>query len=177
MSTETTEGAQTPTQATPIQSILAIVQAWLPVLTIVGGALWGLFTYLDHQKEVQVDAARQAAKDASVRKIEAQQPFLKQQLTLYFEAAQVAGRFTTLKPGSAQWDVNESRFWQLYWSELSMVESEAVEAAMVNLSKALPDYKRSPDNQEAIQALDESVYELAHAIRAGIESAWGGSGR
>ena len=44
-------------QAIRVQSLLNIIQAWLPVLTVVGGALWALYTYLDHQTEVQREAA------------------------------------------------------------------------------------------------------------------------
>lgn len=169
MATDTTAAARTRSQ-----TITGIVQAWLPVLTVVGGALWGLYTYLDHQKGAQRDAARQSEQEATTRRIEAQKPFLEKQLALYFEAAQVAGKLTTLKPAEDGWDANERRFWQLYWSELSMVESAAVEAAMVRLRTALDNYKRTPGDSALIEALDEAVYELAHAIRASIESAWTG---
>jgi hypothetical protein len=67
----------------------------LPVLTIVGGALWALYTYLDHQSEVQREATRQANKEAITRRLEAQKPFLEKQLALYFEAAQIAGKLVT----------------------------------------------------------------------------------
>jgi hypothetical protein len=161
-------------QASRIQSLLNIIQAWLPVLTVVGGALWALYTYLDHQSEVQREAARQANKEAITRRLEAQKPFLEKQLALYFEAAQIAGKLVTLKPGNEKWDEVENRFWQLYWSELSMVESPAVEAAMVKVGDALSDYKQTPDNERTTSALDDAVYELAHAIRDGITATWTG---
>ena len=161
-----------PESRTQAQSLAAIVQAWLPVLTVVVGALWALYTYLDHQKEVRQEAARQADKDAVTRRIEVQKPFLEKQLALYFEAAQVAGRLVSLKPGVGSWSENENRFWELYWSELSMVESEAVEQAMVNVGTALTAYKSAPDSQPAKRALEKSIYDLAHAIRDGIAAAW-----
>jgi hypothetical protein len=45
---------------------LALAQAWLPVLAVVDGALWGLFTYLDHAKE----AAKTLAESEQNRAIE-----------------------------------------------------------------------------------------------------------
>jgi hypothetical protein len=155
-------------------SILSIIQAWLPVLTVVVGAGWGLYTYLDHQKEVQRDQTRQATEEAATRRIEVQKPFLEKKLTLYFEAAQIAGRLATLKPGAEAWNDTENRFWQLYWSELSMVETDAVEEAMVKVGQALTILKNSPEDKDARRALNEAIYELAHAIRDGIESAWSG---
>jgi hypothetical protein len=161
-----------PEPATQTQSMLGIVQGWLPVLTVVVGAMWALYTYIDHQKEIEREAARQAAKEAVTRKLEVQKPFLEKQLALYFEAAQVTGRLATRKPGDKVWEDNEDRFWQLYWSELSMVETRAVEAAMVKVGATLLDYKKSPENEETKRAFAGAIYELAHAIRDGIESAW-----
>jgi hypothetical protein len=155
-----------------MKELLNLIQAWLPVLTVVVGTLWGLYTYLDHQKEVANQAARQDKQQAAARLFEAQKPLLEQQLALYFEAAQVAGKLVTLKPGDSEWGNNENRFWQLYWSELSMVESRDVEGAMVNVGKQLVEYKKYPNKDENIHALNTSVYELAHAIRNGIQTAW-----
>ena len=163
---------KSPEEAQEMEAALKVVQACLPVLTVVVGALWALYTYLDHQKEVTREAARQEKQQTTARLLEAQRPFLEKQLALYFEAAQVAGKLVTLKPGNAEWDNNENRFWQLYWSELSMVESPAVEVAMVKVGERLSNYKNSPNNKEPTQALDGSVYDLAHAIRDGIQAAW-----
>jgi hypothetical protein len=55
-----------------------------------------------------------------------------------------------------------------------MVESPAVEAAMVKVGDALSDYKQTPDNERTTSALDDAVYELAHAIRDGITATWTG---
>jgi hypothetical protein len=155
-----------------MKEFLNLIQSWLPVLTVVGGALWGLFTYVDHQKEMAGQAAQQENKQTAARLLEAQRPFLEKQLALYFETAQVAGKLVTLKPGSTEWDNNETRFWQLYWSELSMVESQDIESAMVKVGQNLTDYKNAPIREENRRTLDVSVYELAHAIRNGIKTTW-----
>src|SRR5437588_830515 len=88
------------------------------VMIRVGGALWGLFTYLDHEREVARNAADQEKHDEATRTVEARQPFLKKQLDLYFEAAQTTGKLVTLAPDAEEWKELERRFWELYWSEL-----------------------------------------------------------
>jgi hypothetical protein len=155
-------------------AILSVVLAWLPVLTVVAGGLWGLYTYIDHQNEVQRQSAADSDRDAATRRIEAQRPFLEKQLALYFETAQVAGRLVTLDVKSGDWSDAEQRFWALYWSELSMVEHKIVEQAMVEFGKALKAYKEAP-NSETKSAIDIAALNLAHAIRSGIEDAWKGN--
>jgi hypothetical protein len=162
-------------QETNIQTLLKVIQSWLPVLTVVAGGLWGLYTYIDHQKEIQQQLSAQADRDATTRRIEAQKPFLEKQLALYFETAQIAGQLVTLKHGGTDWDKVEQRFWALYWSELSMVEHGIVESAMKSFGDLLKDYDKSPNDPAAKSALDVGAYELAHAIRSGIESAWSGN--
>jgi hypothetical protein len=156
-------------------SLLGVAQSWLPVLTVVGGALWGLYTFIDHQKESNRLLQEQAQRDGQARLIEAQRPFLQKQLDLYFETAQIAGRLVTIKPGTDKWQENETRFWALYWSELSMVEHGVVEAAMKHFGDTLLVYDGKPDDPATRRALESAAYELAHAIRSGIESAWGGN--
>lgn len=158
-----------------------LLQIWLPVLTVVGGALWGLYTYLDHQKEAQRLLAIEVRKDAITRTVEARKPFLEKQLALYFETAQVAGKIVTLTPTDDEWKGVERRFWELYWSELSMVEDRAVEEAMVKFSKKLYDYTArkkftvtNVKEEELKRPLFEAAFELAHAIRKSIENEWSG---
>jgi hypothetical protein len=155
-------------------AILGVVQAWLPVLTVVAGGLWGLYTYIDHQNEIQRESASASEHDAATRRIEAQRPFLEKQLALYFETAQVAGRLVTLDVKSSDWSDAEQRFWALYWSELSMVEHKIVEQAMVDFGKALNAYKADP-NSSTKGMMDSAALDLAHAIRSGIEDAWKGN--
>lgn len=162
---------------------LAVVKEWLPVLTVVGGALWGLFTYIDHQKAAdkqaqqnQEDAARQARaqsdRDSATRRIEAQKPFLQKQLDLYYETVQVAGKLVALKGGDPEWQSARLRFSMLYWSELALVESGRVAAAMIGLRKALEDLESKPDDVGNIVSLRNASLELSHAIRDDIKDLW-----
>jgi hypothetical protein len=155
-------------------AILGLIQAWLPVLTVVGGALWGLFTYLGHQSEVQRQSKADTDRDATTRRIEAQKPFLEKQLALYFETAQIAGKLVTLDAKSSEWGEAELRFWALYWSELSMVEHHQVEEAMAQFGDGLKAYK-AEQNESTKGTIDSKALDLAHAIRSGIEEAWKGN--
>jgi hypothetical protein len=163
--------------------VLRLAQSWLPVLTVVGGALWALYTYLDHQAEVARNVNLQERRDTNIRLLEARKPFLEKQLALYFETAAVVGKIVTITPDyTREWPEVERRFWELYWSELAMVEDEAVEAAMVKFSTHLSEYKASyyksiPDhNPTKLEDLKKPLYddslELSHAIRDSIFNRW-----
>jgi hypothetical protein len=180
--------------------LLDVVQSWLPVLTVVVGALWGLWTYIEsqkaaeelrltqaktfegqrqaQQKEADAQQRLQVAREANTRRVEAQKPFLTKQLELYFETAKVVGKIVTLAPArtdqpSKEYEEALRRFYALYWSELSMVEHKNVESAMVTFKNALENRlnESSSDNREATQ---RASLALAHAIRSAIESAWTG---
>src|SRR5438309_11209891 len=105
--------------------LLKSIQSWLQVLTVVGGAAWGLYTYIQHDNEVKAEEARkseelraqttaQAASEGRTRRIEAQKPFLSKQLDLFFETAQVTGRLVTEDVQSPAWRADDVRFWALY---------------------------------------------------------------
>ncbi len=156
----------------PARPIIRDLVYVLPVLTAVGGGLWGAFVYIEQQRSAQEQAAHAAESAARTRLLEAQQPFLTRQLDLYFETSEVLGRLVMLTPGTPEFDEAESRFWALYWSELSMVESSGVERAMKACGDALTAYLRDPARKSAFQS---SVYVVAHAIRDAIKESWGAS--
>jgi hypothetical protein len=71
-------------------------QIWIPVLTVVVGAIWALYGYWDHQKEAQRLLAVEARKDANIRAVESRKPFLEKQLQLYFETSQLVDGWSPL---------------------------------------------------------------------------------
>jgi hypothetical protein len=168
------------------KALLGLIQGLLPAMTAVIGGLWIAYTYLDHQKEIQTQQAIQAEKDNRTRLIEARKPFADKQLALYIEAAQVVGKLVTLTPDDDEWKSVERRFWELYWSELTIVEDKGVEEAMVKFSKHLYDYTAvykvlkgkesltTVDKEENKRLLDNDALDLAYAIRKSIESEWNG---
>jgi hypothetical protein len=122
--------------------------------------------------EIQIQQNANKAKEEQSRLIEAQRPFLVKQLELYFETAAVVGKLVSIDVNDPNWESLERRYWALYWSELSMVEHRVVEAAMKNFGDTLVRYKVAPivENKRTLQS---AAYNLAHAIRTGIEAAWG----
>jgi hypothetical protein len=170
-----------------VQALLALIPALLPAMTAILGGLWVVFTYLDHQQEQdkaqrrlaeqqQAEAARQTARQQedlarqnNIRQFEARKPFVQKQFDLYNETAAVVGRLITLDPKSDEWAKSSIRFWQLYWSELSVVEDKAVEAAMVRFGNALQAFHRDQRTQVDLQ---QASIDLAHALRKSIEESW-----
>jgi hypothetical protein len=152
--------------------VLGLIRDMLPVLTAVVGGLWGLFVYIDNENSARLQELKSAEAANRARLIEAQQPFLQKQLALYFETAKVLGDLVSSDPESTQWLAAKQRFWALYWSELSMVEAHAVEAAMVDCGVALQNFAQER-NSVTRSALNDATYKVAHAIRDAIEESWG----
>jgi hypothetical protein len=70
-----------------------------------------------------------------------------------------------------------TRFWALYWSELAVVESKGVEAAMVALGDTLRNNQTTidqpePQRQEYFRDLQQKSLRLAYAVRESIGGGW-----
>jgi hypothetical protein len=154
-----------------MNAIADVLKIWLPVLTGVGGGLWALWLYIDHKRETRAAEEEERAKAAETRLIESRKPFLELQLRLYFDAARVAGVLVTETFDSLPWHEAVKRFWALYWAELAMVESNAVETAMVRLGQAIKIYTKESGRDKS--DLQSAAYDLAHNIRWAIADAWG----
>ena len=161
-----------------VESYSKIILAFVAVL----GLFWGVFKYLDAREREFVRHEFDQRKQAETRRIEATRPYLERQLKLCTEATQVASRIATAKYGTSigasddsasankrDASVTEdpvSRFWELYWGELALVEDERVERAMKKYGDALLE-NASP---EKLQGLSLS---LAHACRDSLAKSWG----
>jgi hypothetical protein len=152
--------------------LAGIAQAWLPTLTAVVGAIWGLWLYVDQHQKDREQASEQAVRDSRARIIEAQKPFLDKQLGLYFETAQVVGRLVQTDWTSDAWKADDNRFWELYWSELTMVEHKSVAQSMHDFGELLKKLEQSMDKPHQ-DALHTASLKLAEALRNGIQSSWG----
>jgi hypothetical protein len=148
-----------------------VLKIWLPVLTAVGGGLWALWLYIDHRRETRNAGEKERARTAETRLLESRKPFLELQLRLYFDAARVAGVLITETFNSPDWEEAVKRFWSLYWAELSVVESKAVETAMFRLGEAIKIYTKEGGKDKS--DLQSAAYDLAHNIRWAIADAWG----
>lgn len=135
----------------------ASLESWIKILTVVGAVIaffWGAYQFLITQRG-----------QAETRRIEATRPFLDRQLKLYTEATQAAA---TLATSSSKDELSSAkeRFWSLYWGELALVEDKRVEAAMVQLGRAIEQGKIG--NEIHGLSLD-----LAHACRDSLAESWG----
>ena len=132
-------------------------ESWIKALSVLGAVIvfaWGVFQFIVNQNS-----------QTETRRIEATKPFLERQLKLYTEATQAAATLATSKKAD-ELDAASKKFWSLYWGELALVEDKKVEAAMVQLGRALE--AGSVGNQ-----LQQYSLELAHACRDSLAESWG----
>jgi hypothetical protein len=127
------------------------------IVTVVG-AVWVALTYFRSQKDAAV-----------ARLFESRKPFLELQLKLYTETAQIAGKLAVADVGKEEFKKALYRFWELYWSELAVVENDKVEQAMEKVGEALG----KMEGGEPRQVLEHAVLDLAHALHDGILTEWG----
>jgi hypothetical protein len=137
--------------------LAAGLESWTKILTLVGGVIafsWGVYQFISNQRS-----------QAETRRIEATRPFLDRQLKLYTDATQAAA---TIATSSSQEEVvaARARFWSLYWGELALVEDKRVEAAMVQLGRALEGGATGKD-------IAPLSLRLAHACRDSLAESWG----
>jgi hypothetical protein len=137
--------------------LAAGLESWTKILTLVGGVSafsWGVYQFISNQRS-----------QAETRRIEATRPFLDRQLKLYTDATQAAA---TIATSSSQEEVvaARARFWSLYWGELALVEDKRVEAAMVQLGRALEGGATGKD-------IAPLSLRLAHACRDSLAESWG----
>ena len=102
----------------------------------VGSFAWGIWVWQDKSNKELAQARFESQRYAETRRIEAAKPFLERQLALFTEATQVAAQIA-VDPSSAPAGKLKTRFWQLYWGELALVERGDVEKAMVAFGNAL----------------------------------------
>jgi hypothetical protein len=129
---------------------------WIGAVVALGGLALGVMNYLTTIR-----------KDAETRNLEARKQYLTRQLDLYTDTTRAAAKIATLAPESPEHARALARFWELYWGELSMVESRAVEGAMKSMGDCLSgDCHRCPN-------LKQCSLDLAHACRRSLADSWG----
>jgi hypothetical protein len=81
-----------------------------------------------------------------------------------------AGQLASIQDSkSADWQIARQRFYALYWSQLSLVEDDAVKNRMVRLERILANYSDDGSKRGELQA---RVYCLAVALKASIAAGW-----
>jgi hypothetical protein len=94
------------------------------------------------------------------------------------EAGKVAGQLATFDKTNdtwmqtLEWKNYYTRFYQLYYTELSIVENQEIKEAMQSFSKQLKKVLGDPQNEDEGEDLKQASYQLAKRIRKGIEETW-----
>ena len=149
-----------------------------PILVAVAGGLWTLNSYFDNQRQAsQIEQAARVREERN-QLLQAQQPFLEHRWKAYIETSSVAGALVVLDTADPSWTNARKRFWELYWSELAMVETPDVASAMVDFGGKLTavDAALSKDQTtlgNARRQLNASALTLAHTLKESIQSSWG----
>ena len=94
------------------------------------------------------------------------------------EAGKAAGQLAAFDksidkwPESVEWKGYYTRFYQLFWTELSIVEDEKIKSAMQDFSRQLNAVLHEPGNESLQTELNQVAYRLARNLRRGIEKQW-----
>jgi hypothetical protein len=132
---------------------------YLPLLIAVGGILVGVWQYRE------------------TKRAEFRQRFWEAQLALYQDATEAAAAIANARDLDAVADAR-TRFWQLYWGPLSMIEHPEVERAMIAFGAALGECERGGGAcaggapGDSITPLRQKAYDLAHCVRASLHRTW-----
>lgn len=136
----------------PFLGVLIGTNVLVPFLGVVSAALLGL--YLNFRN----------ARDSRNR------PFLEKQLELCLEACEAASKLATTKSGTI-FNSTHTRFLELYWGPLSIVEDKLVAKAMIDFRKKL-DALVKRNAPLPLTALETESYNLAKAARNLILRSW-----
>lgn len=151
--------------------LLDIVKAWLSIATVVGGALWGLYVFVENEKKAEAIRLEQAERDNTTRRIEAQKPFLQLQFATYLKTTTLVGQLIQLQPDEDEYRKLRKEFDTLYWSELALVEDFGVSSAMVQLEEALGQNEKKMGSPANIK---RAALGLARAMGVSIQNGWQG---
>jgi len=125
----------------------------IPALLGIGTAAVGVWQFSEAQRQAN------------------RRPFLEQQLALCFEICDIVAVLAT-DSDRGRWEAARRDFWRLYWGKLGIVESAAIESAMVRVGEIVPVLHESVA-QIPLTALRVPSLQLAHAARELILKSWG----
>lgn len=144
-----------------------IGDAFQPLVLIVS-AITAAVTFVVSEQNKAEDRAREARDRAEARSL----PFYQKQLDIYAEAARVSARLASIPESDPAYPAVVGRFWELYWGDLSFVESSDVAARMVNICRTYVSARnpqRCTTRDEAGQGL---AIDLARQAAQEIKARW-----
>lgn len=145
-------------------------------LLVLAGLVFGVVQFkvtTDLNRKDQREQYKETLTEARLALAEAQReakkPFYERQLALYLEATDVTSR---ISDPSSEEDKRAAtaRFWQMYWGQLALVESQEVESAMVAFQSVLVDTALT--DQERAESLRRKSLDLAHKCRDSLKESW-----
>ena len=153
-----------------------VVAKYVSLLVLLVGIAVPFYQYVNtlererqERKDKQANEIAQRNKEIEAALREARKPFLERQQILYFEATAAASKLATLDNG-AERDAARKRFYHLFWGELSVVEDELVERAMVGFKNTLELYE---SGQVERRQVEQASLNLAHSCRDSLARGWG----
>jgi hypothetical protein len=153
-----------------------VIAKYVSLLVLLIGIAIPFYQYVNTLKREQQEREDKRANEIAQRNKEieaalreARKPFLERQQALYFEATSAASKLATLDGGTER-DIARKRFYHLFWGELSVVEDELVESAMVRFKNTLDSYERG---QVERWELEQMSLNLAHSCRDSLARGWG----
>lgn len=153
-----------------------VVAKYVSLLVLLIGIAIPFYQYVytlkkdqQEREDRRVNEAVQRNKEIEAALREARKPFLERQQALYFEATSAASKLATLDSG-AERDAARKRFYHLFWGELSVVEDELVEGAMVRFKNTFELYE---SGEAGKSELEQVSLALARSCRDSLARGWG----
>jgi hypothetical protein len=166
------------------------------IFATIGGFVAAILTLNNQHAQLvqqQKQLSEQIKKDTEDRLEQYKRSFWQKQLELYAEASRVTSLLATGNPTGADWITARARFEQLYWGELSIVESPEVEQKMIEFRGKLKDFENLPEFEALRQipsnqpdaiayqvqimegyraGLRRASFDLAHLVSLSVGKAW-----
>lgn len=151
-----------------VELIIKIVSPLLTLVAVIVG-IWQFNSGQRALKEREIEQRNfELSKMNNAATIEMGTKFKERQTGLYIETCSVISYLIVNKNFTTQqYQDKLERFWQLYWVELSAVETREVERAMVNFGNILTELQNNNfrNFQELRQDFIATGYKVAQAIK------------
>lgn len=153
-----------------------IVFKWIGLIALILSAMWTVHKYSQ-------DRSDEFNKEQDARKADRASFLFQRQAALYFDASRAAA--TLASPADAKQRAEaQTRFEQLYWGELVVVEDRRVELAMIAFHRCLESNgkscKRASERQDGSKLDDPNTFgllelslDLGACTRRSLREAWG----
>jgi hypothetical protein len=153
---------------------------FLPFLTVLVAAIGLLISNAQFNRKLEeeravreIEANRQADRDAKSREDEFRKPFWEQRLKLYIEAADAASTIATLPSQNSDRKKAVEKFWRLYWGPLISVEDLEDSKAMVDFGNCLEGFaEECRTEEERPFKLKELSFNIANQFRKSLAESW-----